>query len=147
MTAKPSFEVAKGDAVKIIYSECYVFDGEKGIRDDSDGEIEGYFDFVHAQDRDFCFEPFWLRSFRYMAMRHADSTIKNHVRADGSVKHIVKYNSLTGEVLDVLGGRATQKALHGQEDRRGRSMGLYFRTYIRGNRNILTRQRSVQIIL
>lgn len=29
VTAKPSFEVAKGDAVKIIYSECYVFDGEK----------------------------------------------------------------------------------------------------------------------
>ncbi len=122
VTAKPSFEVAKGDGVKIIYSECYVFDGEKGIHDDSDGEIEGYFDFVHAQDRDFCFELFWLRSFRYMAMRHADSTIKNHVRADGSVNHIVKYNSLTGEVLDVLGGQGYTK---GSAWSRGQAWALY----------------------
>lgn len=37
--------------------------------------------------------------FSYIAMSHADTTMNNHVRPDGSVRHIVIYDPKTGEVV------------------------------------------------
>lgn len=61
--------------------------------------------------------------YRYIAMAHADTTMQYHVRPDGSVKHIVIYDPVTGEyVANVAGqGRAVDSswsrgqawALHG----------------------------------
>lgn len=43
--------------------------------------------------------------FKDVAMRHADKTMVNHVRPDGSVRHIVKYDPLTGEVVGESAGQ------------------------------------------
>lgn len=61
--------------------------------------------------------------YQYIAMAHADTTMQNHVRPDGSVKHIAIYDSYTGEyVSNVYGqGRSAESswsrgqawALHG----------------------------------
>ncbi|KAF7353694.1 Glycoside hydrolase family 88 protein [Mycena venus] len=34
-----------------------------------------------------------------IAMTHADTTMKNHIRSDGSTWHVVEYNSTTGDVI------------------------------------------------
>ncbi|KAI0061992.1 d-4,5 unsaturated-glucuronyl hydrolase-like protein [Artomyces pyxidatus] len=39
-------------------------------------------------------------TFRQMAISHADKTIKNHIRPDGSSFHLVDYNATTGRVID-----------------------------------------------
>jgi len=36
--------------------------------------------------------------FKKIAMHHADKTMENHIRPDGSVYHTVRYNNDTGEV-------------------------------------------------
>lgn len=46
--------------------------------------------------------------FKNIAFSHADATMKNHVREDGSVHHIVKY-SITGEPEEVLAGQGYAK--------------------------------------
>ena len=61
--------------------------------------------------------------FKQIAMNHADTTIKNHIRDDGSVKHICEYDSETGECtghragqgygLDSSWSRGQSWALHG----------------------------------
>ena len=38
-------------------------------------------------------------SFKSIAMSHADTCIRNHIRADGSVNHVIEYDGNTGEVL------------------------------------------------
>ena len=38
-------------------------------------------------------------SFKYIAMSHADTCMRDHVRADGSVNHIIEYDGNTGEIL------------------------------------------------
>lgn len=43
--------------------------------------------------------------FKNVALAHADSTMKNFIRPDGTVKHIVCYNTNTGEVEDSLAGQ------------------------------------------
>ena len=43
--------------------------------------------------------------FRQIAEAHAESTMKNFVRPDGSVCHIVEYDENTGEVLGTLRGQ------------------------------------------
>ncbi len=60
--------------------------------------------------------------YKYIAMAHADSTMKNHVRPDGSVKHIVIYDSYTGEyVSNVYGqGRTAESSWS-----RGQAWALY----------------------
>lgn len=47
--------------------------------------------------------------YKYIAMSHADKTLKYHVRDDGSVYHIVNYNPETGDVDDALGGQGFDK--------------------------------------
>ncbi len=43
--------------------------------------------------------------FKKIAMRHADMALIDHVRADGSVNHIVEHNPENGEVIRVHGGQ------------------------------------------
>lgn len=60
--------------------------------------------------------------FAYMAKRHADKTLAHHVREDGSIKHIVVYDSVTGEELESLGGQGYGV---GSSWSRGQAWGLY----------------------
>jgi len=43
--------------------------------------------------------------YRDIAMAHADKTMENAIRPDGSVIHIINYNTITGEVLETFGGQ------------------------------------------
>lgn len=43
--------------------------------------------------------------FKYVAMNHADTAMLNHVRADGSVYHILTYDANTGELLGPVDGQ------------------------------------------
>lgn len=43
--------------------------------------------------------------FREIAIKHADKTMKHHIRPDGSSNHIVVYDTKTGEYVESLGGQ------------------------------------------
>lgn len=43
--------------------------------------------------------------FKKIAIAHADKTMLHHVRPDGSVNHIVVYDTETGELLETIGGQ------------------------------------------
>jgi len=43
--------------------------------------------------------------FKHIANAHADSTLANFIRPDGTVKHIVSYNTATGEAIENLRGQ------------------------------------------
>jgi len=43
--------------------------------------------------------------FRLLAMAHADTTMKQHIREDGSVAHIVTHDAETGEMLNQRAGQ------------------------------------------
>lgn len=60
--------------------------------------------------------------FSYIAKTHADKTMKYHVREDGSVKHIVKYDPYTGDYMCEFGGQGYQE---GSAWSRGQAWGLY----------------------
>ncbi len=60
--------------------------------------------------------------YRHIAMAHADSTMKNFVREDGSCNHIVIYDPMTGEVLDNPGGQGSHS---GSSWSRGQAWALY----------------------
>jgi hypothetical protein len=61
-------------------------------------------------------------TLRRIATRHADTTMKNHIRADGSTWHVVEYNSTTGLVI-------TKRTAQGFSDSstwsRGQAWGIY----------------------
>lgn len=60
--------------------------------------------------------------YRDIAVRHADTTMKNHFRGDGSAYHILEYDVITGRMIAPKGGQ-------GFSDRsawsRGQAWGLY----------------------
>lgn len=60
--------------------------------------------------------------FKYVAMKHADMAIKNFLRDDGSVNHIVELNPNTGEFVQSFGGQGYG---HGSSWTRGQSWALY----------------------
>ncbi|MBQ4109975.1 MAG: glycoside hydrolase family 88 protein [Clostridia bacterium] len=43
--------------------------------------------------------------FKRIAMHHADKVMEHHVRTDGSVYHMVRYDEYTGEVVNCEGGQ------------------------------------------
>ena len=43
--------------------------------------------------------------FRQIAMAHADMTLANHIRPDGSVIHIINHHPETGEPVEVMAGQ------------------------------------------
>ncbi|MBQ9863635.1 MAG: glycoside hydrolase family 88 protein, partial [Lachnospiraceae bacterium] len=60
--------------------------------------------------------------FKYVAMKHADMAIKNFLREDGSVNHIVELNPNTGEFVQSFGGQGYGQ---GSSWTRGQSWALY----------------------
>ena len=60
--------------------------------------------------------------FKNIAMSHADTTMQNHVREDGSVRHIVNYNPETGEMIEALGGQGYSAESSWS---RGQAWGIY----------------------
>ena len=60
--------------------------------------------------------------YKAIAMRHADKTMKYHVREDGSVNHIMRYDTHTGEVVAIEGGQGYNE---NSSWSRGQSWGLY----------------------
>lgn len=60
--------------------------------------------------------------FKQIAMNHADTTILNHIRPDGSVKHICEYDAETGECT---GHRAGQGYSKDSSWSRGQAWALY----------------------
>lgn len=55
-----------GEAVKIIYSECYQFGDKKYSRSDTNGQLSGKSDIVHLEGGEKEFSPFWFRAFRFI---------------------------------------------------------------------------------
>ena len=43
--------------------------------------------------------------FQYLAMNHADTAMKNHIRPDGSAYHILSYDANTGELIGPVDGQ------------------------------------------
>ena len=60
--------------------------------------------------------------FKRIAMAHADSTLKCHIRPDGSVVHIVEHDRESGECVATYGG---QGCAEGSSWSRGQSWGVY----------------------
>ena len=60
--------------------------------------------------------------YRYIAMNHADKTMANHVRPDGSVNHIIHYYPKTVKLEENIGG---QGYCEGSSWSRGQAWGLY----------------------
>lgn len=61
-------------------------------------------------------------AFYHVARKHAETTLKNHFREDGSSCHVVDYDTLSGEVLH---RQTHQGAAHGSAWSRGQAWGLY----------------------
>ena len=61
-------------------------------------------------------------SYKQIAMAHADTALKNFIRGDDSVKHIVEFNSETGEYIKSYGG---QGYMHGSSWSRGQAWAVY----------------------
>lgn len=60
--------------------------------------------------------------YRYIAMAHADKTLENVLRPDGSVIHIIQYHEETGEVLETFGGQGYEV---GSSWTRGQAWAIY----------------------
>ncbi len=60
--------------------------------------------------------------YRYIAMAHADKTLENVIRPDGSVIHIINYDPETGEVLGSFGGQGYEE---GSSWTRGQAWAIY----------------------
>lgn len=60
--------------------------------------------------------------FKHIAIMHADTAMKVFIRDDGSVRHIVEFDSETGEVLRDFGG---QGYALGSSWTRGQAWGMY----------------------
>lgn len=60
--------------------------------------------------------------FKHIAMRHADMALKNFLRADGSVNHIVSIDPETGRFKESFGGQGYEK---GSSWTRGQGWALY----------------------
>jgi len=61
-------------------------------------------------------------TLRNIAITHADTTMKNHIRPDGGTWHVVEYNSTTGVVIRK---RTSQGFSDNSTWSRGQSWGLY----------------------
>ena len=61
--------------------------------------------------------------YAFIAENHADTTMKNHIRPDGSVNHILVYDHMNGE--GVIENRGGQGFCEGSSWSRGQSWALY----------------------
>ena len=60
--------------------------------------------------------------FKRIAMAHADMTLMDHLRPDGSIAHIVEHDRETGEVVKTYGGQGFGE---GSSWARGQAWGVY----------------------
>lgn len=60
--------------------------------------------------------------FKYIAMNHADTVMKTHIRPDGSVNHIVDLDPVTGEPKQAFGGQGYEL---GSSWSRGQAWAIY----------------------
>lgn len=60
--------------------------------------------------------------YKYVALMHADSVLKHHIREDGSVAHIAVHNTQKDEVIETLAG---QGCAVGSAWSRGQSWAVY----------------------
>ena len=60
--------------------------------------------------------------FKQVAMDHADMALRDHLRPDGSINHIVEHDRSTGEMIRTYGG---QGYCVGSSWSRGQSWGVY----------------------
>lgn len=60
--------------------------------------------------------------YKYIAENHADTLTRTHLRGDGSVNHIVKLDTQTGEVIESYGGQGYED---GSSWSRGQAWALY----------------------
>lgn len=60
--------------------------------------------------------------FKHVATMHADTVMKHFVRADGSVRHIVEFDTETGEMIRDYGGQGYET---GSSWTRGQTWGMY----------------------
>lgn len=60
--------------------------------------------------------------YKYIAMNHADTVLKTHIRDDGSVNHIVSLDPANGEIIENFGGQGYEV---GSSWSRGQSWALY----------------------
>lgn len=60
--------------------------------------------------------------FKYMAMNHADTVMRTHIREDGSVNHIVRLDPSNGDVIETYGGQGYGI---GSSWSRGQSWAIY----------------------
>ena len=60
--------------------------------------------------------------FKYIALEHADMAIRDHIRPDGSVVHIVSHDPQTGEAIETFAG---QGYAVGSSWSRGQAWALY----------------------
>jgi unsaturated chondroitin disaccharide hydrolase len=67
-------------------------------------------------------EEFKDKRFATIAVKHANKTLQHHVRTDGSVRHIVEYDTQTGDFVKEYGG---QGYAEGSSWSRGQAWGLY----------------------
>lgn len=72
--------------------------------------------------------------FEQIAVMHANTTMANFVRADGSCEHIVEFNPFNGDVVKTNGGQGYEE---GSSWTRGQSWALYgfIISYIRTNKS------------
>lgn len=63
-----------------------------------------------------------LDRYKRIAMAHADKTMNNHIRPDGSSNHIVVYDLDTGDVIETLAGQGSHV---GSSWSRGQGWALY----------------------
>ncbi|KAH9961073.1 d-4,5 unsaturated-glucuronyl hydrolase-like protein [Russula dissimulans] len=76
-------------------------------------------------------------TLRQIAISHADKTMINHVRADGSSFHLVEYNATTGAVIEK---RTAQGYSNSSTWSRGQAWGIY------GFANLYRRTRLVRYL-
>jgi unsaturated chondroitin disaccharide hydrolase len=60
--------------------------------------------------------------YREVAIAHADKTLENVIRPDGSVVHIIHYNSESGDVIETFGGQGYEV---GSSWTRGQAWAIY----------------------
>lgn len=60
--------------------------------------------------------------FKYIAVNHADTVMKTHIRPDGSVNHIVDLDPVTGEPKEAFGGQGYEL---GSSWSRGQAWAIY----------------------
>ena len=81
--------------------------------------------------------------FEMIARAHADTAMRDFVREDGSVNHIVVYDPFSGKVTDTLGGQGYAK---GSSWTRGQSWGIYgfaLSSYYTGEKKYLETSRKI----